>query len=342
MLNRSTTQIVAAAVALLTVVGVGLALNSRADDQGNQNPRADRGDSKPQNSDQATFDYHDDRDGRNLAEIDLKVAKATNDSQSSLDIRISAVGPDVDPIPGYRGVHGANRYTAEELQLMLSAKHAVEVHTWRADVATPQEGHLRSGRRGRIPQRRILADGQIDVSAMTRETYPLDLTINTGGLSQGSQQTQISIDGIPRLRVSFDFDGRSAHITNFESLGDPDHSKTEPLNPKQAALAAGDAKNVKPPKVHLAPVEDAEWDARDLEGKWVLFQTMSNYQNFVPAAWVQYLVKRKDYEFLEWIAIYRVDAIKQYGIGWALANANAPQWIRAAAWSRQTPQSMGH
>ena len=70
--------------------------------------------------------------------------KATNNSQSSLDIRISAVGSDVDPIPGYRGVHDANRYTAEELQLMLSAKHAVEVHTWRADVATPQEGHLRS------------------------------------------------------------------------------------------------------------------------------------------------------------------------------------------------------
>jgi hypothetical protein len=326
---------IAMAVSMFAVLVVALAFRSSAGDP----PVAVQ---LPNTSD-PRFDYHDDRDGRNLAEVDLKLADQTGDADPSLNIRISAVGPDVDPIPGYRGVKGANRYTAEELDLMLSGKHTVEIQTWQPGALTPIDGSIHAGRRGHIPQRRVMSNGRIDVLAMTRSKYALDLTINTGALKRGAHHTEVVIDDIPRMRVSFDFDGRQAYITGFESLGDPDHVPVEPLNEAQI-LAAGDAKGTAPkkPVVHPAPVTDAEWDMRDLEGKWVLFKEKSKNEGFKSAAWIQYLEKRKDYEFLEWIGLYQIDAMKMFGVGWSLAKADAPQWIRAAAWSRRAPQMMGH
>lgn len=339
--NRSVEFVIAAA--LIAVVSTALAFRSSAGDSVEQ--RATQAEKSPQ------FDYHDDRDGRNLADVELKLERTGANAEPSLNIRISAVGPNVDPIPGYRGVRGANRFTAEELELMLSGKHAVRIQTWhQTRDATAIEGSLKGGRRGHIPERRLQADGRIDVLAVTRATYPLDVTIDSGTLKLGDQHTDIVVDGIPRLRISFDFDGREAHITGFESLGDPDHNDAEPLNAKQVlALAAtldvkGAEQAAKPakPVEYPAPVTDADWDARDLEGKWYLYDKKSKEPDFNREPWTQYLIKRQDFEFLEWLGLYQLDLMKQDSIGWILANANAPQWMRAAAWSRRSPQSFGH
>ena len=160
------------------------------------------------------FDYHDDRDGRNLADVRLTVK---NQSElPTLEILISAVGPNVDPIPGYRGVKGANRYTAEELALMLSGQHDVLVTTSRSALSGLTRGGIQEGRRGRIPQRRLLSSGRIDFAAQTPIEYPLEVKLNTGPISKGTQQTEVLIDGIPRMRISFHFGGRRAQITGFE------------------------------------------------------------------------------------------------------------------------------
>jgi hypothetical protein len=296
------------------------------------------------------FDYHDDRDGRNLADVRLTVKHRSE--LPTLEILISAVGPNVDPIPGYRGVKGANRYTAEELELMLSGQHDVLVATSRSALSGLTRGSIHGGRRGRIPQRRLLSTGRIDFLAKTSLEYPLEVKLNTGPISRGTQETEILIDGIPRMRISFHFDGRRAQITGFESVGDPEHTdashhQLRPLPSDVSPFAAQNqaGKPKKPARIALKPpVTAAAWKRLDNEGKWVRFQASIE----APAGpgtgdgWVVFLVEQKDYEFLEWVGLYHIDAMKQLGVGPALAKANAPQWLRAVAWSRSTPQSLGH
>lgn len=287
------------------------------------------------------FDYHDDRDSRNLAEVTLTVR---NQSElPTLEILISAVGPNVDPIPGYRGVHGANRYTAEEIELILSGGHNVSVETSHPGVPIANAGSVRGGRRQRIPQRRLLPNGRIDFLATTRRVYPVEVALNTGPIQRGTNQTEVVIDGIPRMRITFEFDGQHARITGFESVGDPEHSDashhTADRSPSPfAALQDSDRKEKPLPP----PITKAEWDGLDNEGKWVRFKASVDDGKATGPAWVAFLVDQKDYEFLEWVGIYRIDAMKQFGVGRALAKANAPQWVRASAWARSTPQSLGH
>src|SRR5262245_41961646 len=56
------------------------------------------------------FDFFDDHDGRRIADIRLRVVERER-NQIGLDIIISAVGPNVESIPGWTGVRGANRHT---------------------------------------------------------------------------------------------------------------------------------------------------------------------------------------------------------------------------------------
>jgi hypothetical protein len=296
------------------------------------------------------FDYHDDRDGRNLADVRLTVNHQSE--LPTLEILISAVGLNVDPIPGYRGVKGANRYTAEELALMLSGQHDVLVATSRSALTGLTRGAIHGGRRGRIPQRRLLSNGRIDFLGETTDEYPLEVKLNTGPISRGSQETEVLIDGIPRMRISFHFDGRRAQITGFESVGDPEHTdashhQLRSLTGDVSPFAAQnpDGKPDELAKIALKPpVTAALWKELDHEGKWVRFKTSMD----TPAGpgtgdgWVVFLVEQKDYEFLEWVGLYYIDAMKQLGVGPALAKATAPQWLRAVAWSRSTPQSLGH
>jgi len=222
-----------------------------------------------------SFDYHDDRDGRNLADVRLTVKRQSD--VPTLEILISAVGFNVDPIPGYRGVKGANRYTAEELALILSGQHDVLVTTSRSALSGLTRGSIHEGLRGRIPQRRLLSSGRIDFLAETALEYPLEVKLNTGPIPRGTQQTEVLIDGIPRMRITFHFDGRRAQITGFESVGDPEHTdashhqivpRADASSPFLAQNLAG--KPAKPAKIPLTPpVTASGWKELDREGKWV-------------------------------------------------------------------------
>jgi len=84
----------------------------------------------------------------------------------------------------------------------------------------------------------------------------------------------------------------------------------------------------------------ADWSERDLEGKWVAFQTAlaaAPADKTLPQALVKALGAAGDLELLEWIAIYH---------DWRLAGPelvarDAPQWLRAAAWGLGNYDSHG-
>ncbi len=73
------------------------------------------------------------------------------------------------------------------------------------------------------------------------------------------------------------------------------------------------------------PVTDAEWDRRDGEARWVLYRRSSNAPE---EAWIAYAVKRRDWEFLEWLAL----TSRSGNALLALADADAPNWVRCAKW----------
>lgn len=79
----------------------------------------------------------------------------------------------------------------------------------------------------------------------------------------------------------------------------------------------------------------ARWDARDLEGRWVVFARDVAEDPRRLGAWCAELVRRQDFELLEWITLYH--AWPQAGR--ALADADAPCWIRDAVWALNTPDS---
>src|SRR5437660_12210855 len=72
--------------------------------------RAEQG---PAETGPSRFGYHDDHDGRRVADVRVKLVE--RDGLRSLELVVSAVGPGVDPIPGFAGVRGANRHTAEQI-----------------------------------------------------------------------------------------------------------------------------------------------------------------------------------------------------------------------------------
>jgi hypothetical protein len=151
------------------------------------------------------------------------------------------------------------------------------------------------------------------------------LIVETGGLKDGRHTTELWFDGSPRLRLTYLLKGDQARVLTFASLAaDP-----------EAALAVGPAaapaRQEQPGKL---PVTDKEWDARDLEGKWALYQKIASADEKIIRAFSTHLAGRKDFAFLEMIALHRPLLFEGIDAAKALAKADAPQWLRVAAWLR--------
>ncbi len=272
------------------------------------------------------FAYRDDHDGRVLAVVEIV---ATGGGE--VEMRISAVGASVEPIPGFEGVRGGNRFTAEQLAHLLSGRFPVKIETESVATSERQPGSVAAGRYGRLPERRLEADGRINYLAQSRRQYPLEMIVRSGRLSPGEHRTEVVVNGSPRLRLTYRVAGRAVEVIGFASVAEA--RPAEPVAVEAVTAPAG-SKPVgkdKEEKPLPPPVADADWDARDLEAKWVLFRaSMAEF-----AAWKQYLAKRKDFAFLEWIAVYGENSEEQMGAAWALAKADAPQWLRVVAWLRE-------
>lgn len=285
-----------------------------------------------QNADVLRGPYIDDDDQRHLA--DLQFRPNAVDSRS-LQITIGATGPFVEPIGGYRGIRGANRYTAEELGMILRGEHAVQIVTEYNGDRDRIQGQFAEGRKGRIPERRLLPDGRIDYLGMTPDVYPLELIIDTNAGTPGQRTTLVIVDGQARLRCRYNIE--NGRITNLEvqSLGSDHHVAARNRFGRPNAIPVVFAK-VKP------PIAADDWSARDKEGRWVLIVNDLKRNPVHGEAWVKYLNQEKEYELLEWLAVYQPDFFRGMQVGNVLAAAAAPQWIRVAAWHCSGPANFGH
>ncbi len=273
--------------------------------------------------------YIDDDDQRQLADLQFTVA-----TDGALNISIGATGPDVEPIGGYRGVRGANRYTAEELQLILDGKNISHVKTT-YDSGEAVRGDFVEGRVGPLPERRLLPSGFIDYLSGTPQHYPLELLVNSNASRSGRRTTLFFVNGQPRLRCRYNVVAGKITDLKVQSLGNDDHVAQNKIR------AASDIIPVTFAQV-TPPVTDEEWKARDIEGRWVLMKNDIDANPLQRTVWVQYLAERKEFELLEWMSLYMVDAFKTAMIGETLATANSSRWLRVAAWHCMNPPYVGH
>jgi hypothetical protein len=276
------------------------------------------------------YHYIDDHDGRRLASIEIKLH--SRGDRPVLQLVISAVGPLVEPMPGFAGLRGANRQTAEQIEAIMKGKMSFVVLTIPADGGAPQVGTWQAGVRARIRERQFLPNGRIDFFTLTEHEYPIELLVETGAMADGAYTTELWFDDEPRLRVSFQISGHQLALASIASLGRPDPARAPPKLPPGAIPQTKEQEAQKGPVT--PPVADADWNARDQEGKWVLFRKIVGDNDEKAAAFVAFLAQRKDFEFLEWIGVYQ--PLRQGGLTatGALAKADAPQWLRVAAWQR--------
>lgn len=278
--------------------------------------------------------YIDDDDQRSLADLRFAV---DSPNEQNLRITVSAVGPNVESIGGFRGVQGGNRYTAEELGLILNGVHEIAIVTSYED-GRRVTGRFSEGRSGTLPERRLLPTGRIDFLARTALEYPLELTVDPQTKASGLRTTLVVLNGQSRLRCRYSIvDGRIKDL-EVQSLGHDTFLAARPIN-----------KRVPNRRFRLTavpqsspPISDNEWDKRDLEGKWVQLSTAIDKDPWSISGWVDFLVQKREFELLEWMAIYIPDLFKSHGVGEALIKANAPQWIRVSAWHNNGPPNLGH
>jgi hypothetical protein len=286
----------------------------------------------------AAFPYFDDADGRRIARLEL--VAPSDAGASPLRLVVSATGAAVEPIAGYEGIAGANRFTAEQLGRILDGTRPISIRV--RDRATGVDGSARifAGRYGRVPQRRQRADGTIDYLALSPGgNLPLELHVEAGPLSFGRHDVELIVGGEPRLRLTLRRTAGGIRFEGVQSLGA--HAAPGGHAPAVLPLLLAQqfdgpfqerAKPVLPPAP--PPVDDAEWANRDAEGKWVLFARDIAKRPDAGLQWVRFLVDRKEYELLEWIALYKPGAYGSWMVGRSLAAANAPQWVRDAMWLR--------
>jgi hypothetical protein len=168
--------------------------------------------------DEKRCDYlEDEGTGRCLADIRASLVRRGGALQ--LRIVAAATGPRVDPVPGWRGVQGANRITAEEIRSIVEQGRMRVVTEGGAD---PAGASIEIGMRGRIPERRRAADGGIDVAGMTDVESPLELVATTPALGEGVRRTRLIVDEQPRLEIVTTIANGRARIREIRSLPRPE------------------------------------------------------------------------------------------------------------------------
>lgn len=287
--------------------------------------------------------YIDDDDQRPLAELSFDTPAARSDN---LQLRISATGPEVEPISGYRGFSGTNRYTAEELSLMLAGIHDVEIRT-RDEGGAVNRGTIRPGRTGTLPERRFVPGQPIDFLARTDRVYLLELIVLSGTQSSGRFVTEVLLNGVPRLQTEYTVHGGVFRIIDVQSVGHDEQLLTDvrwirPGTARRPAVSEWH-RYVSLQEVTPLPPELLDgWKDRDQEGRWVRMHLDVQQHPERLDAWISFLVQQKEFELLEWIALYVPDAFKSHNVGQQLVAANAPQWLRVAVWHQSAALNVGH
>lgn len=168
----------------------------------------------PRVLDQRNGDYQEDEaGGRHLASIDSSLLRDA--AGTRLTLRISALGPGVDPALGSHGLPGANHVTARELEDL----HGEDALWLVLKGRQPGRWAMRPGRRGTIPELRLDPGGQLQLGVPSRSEFLLEMHGESGPLPDGRHDLYLEARGLPRLRIEVMVGPTGASILGMASLG---------------------------------------------------------------------------------------------------------------------------
>jgi hypothetical protein len=144
-----------------------------------------------------------------------------------LRVVASALGPFVDPPPGFEGVRGANAITAREMESILR-EGAIRARTRVRGADRAPTFRFREGRRATFPERRRLpARGGVSPPRPGREVLLAELVAESDPLGEGVHETEFLVRDVPRLVVRYVVSGGAGKILELRS----GHPRDEPGRP---------------------------------------------------------------------------------------------------------------
>ena len=253
-------------------------------------------------------------------------------------MKISALGSQVEPIIGYRGIRGANRYTAEELGLIANGRRRLTIETRYADGEIVY-GSAVPGVRTFIPERILQPNGRINFLGLTNRKYLTELLVSTHANRSGLRTTSILIDEQQRFKIVYEIQNGELNLRDVASVGSHHYlaSRLRPSRRKTTTKHNGQ-------QLAFAAIEDAQppvalkkWQEYDSEGRWLLYLDAVKTNPDKRGDWLAFLVQQREFQLLEWLALYEPDAFKTHGVGDLLEKNSAPQWLRVAVWHVTAP-----
>jgi hypothetical protein len=134
-----------------------------------------------------------------------------------LRVTVSAIGDEVEPLPGLEGVHGVNLRTAEELDRLLRGD-TLRLVLRHSGALVP--GTLESVQRDHLPARRIGPDGRLRLEERTEASWPVRAVFFGPPLPEGKSWTYLEADGVPRLAIAVESNAWRCRIAHIESRGE--------------------------------------------------------------------------------------------------------------------------
>jgi hypothetical protein len=270
------------------------------------------------------FVYRDHEDGRVLGAVELGAEVGADGA--SLEVTLTATGPDVEAPPGFRYLRGVNLLTAAQFGAIVDGRVPLTLVTRDSGGREVVSAPARVMVAARIPVRAMRADGRIDYLATTAREFPLALRTQTATMADGEYQTILQVGHVARWQMTYRVERGAVRITRYDSVaGEFGHALATDGPPVLGVDAAGAA---------VVPIaKPTDWVKRDIEGKWALLQksVAENNQDARPR-WIAFLLAEKEYELLEWVCDYDLEGVINDKLLESLRDANAPVWVRQAFW----------
>lgn len=134
-----------------------------------------------------------------------------------LRVTVSALGDEVDALPGLEGVHGSNLRTAEELDRLLRSD---TLRLLSRSAGAMVAGSLVSVQRERLPARRVGPGGRLELETETEAQWPVQVVFFGPPLPDGKSWTYLEADGVPRLAIAVESNDWHCRIAHIESRGE--------------------------------------------------------------------------------------------------------------------------
>ena len=164
--------------------------------------------------DRRVADFLEDGDSRIVGALEAVVTRRAEGT--ALTIRASAIGPRIAPPPGVEALSGSNDITAREIGAILADGRA-EVRIL-GPAPSSARGCVLAGRREKILERRLLADGTVEHVPAGGTARVVEAVFDAPLPGEGRFHVEVVVDGRVRARATCVVGGGRGRITSLEGV----------------------------------------------------------------------------------------------------------------------------